>query len=464
MAVGGDAHGGDAAGQGPDERPGVTVVDHGVSEEEQAGDDAGGHRRRQARHGGPPEGVDNQPERPRMVPLRQAEDDGVGGRSARGSRLMPRAVLRHLSLTDFRSYDRAEITLDGGPVVLFGANGAGKTNLLEAVSYLAPGKGLRGASAAEVGRRSPSETSGRPWAVSASIHGEDGALQVGTGTEGGSRRVVRIEGAPAPPARLSEVVRLVWLTPQQDRLFMEGGTERRRFVDRLTFAAEPAHAGAAAAYEKALRERMRLLTDGPRDPAWLDALEARLGEAGAAVILARTRTVQALQAEIETRAERPFPLADIRLSGEFGAAGPGASWDELAAGVAQAMRRSRERDAIAGRALAGPHRSDLLVVHRLKNRPAAESSTGEQKALILNIVLAQAARLARDGSAPNPVILLDEVAAHLDAGRRAALFEEILALELQAFLTGTDRSLFEGLSGRAQFTHVDSGRLQMAGD
>lgn len=377
---------------------------------------------------------------------------------------MPRAVLRHLSLTDFRSYDRAELSLAGGPVVLFGANGAGKTNLLEAVSYLAPGKGLRGASAADVGRRLPEERAGRAWAVSTEIDADDGPIRVGTGTEGAARRVVRIDGAPAPPARLSEVVRLVWLTPQQDRLFLEGGTERRRFLDRLTFAAEPAHAAAAAAYEKAGRERMRLLTDGPRDPAWLDALEARLGEAGAAVMLARTRTLKALQAEIEGRAARPFPQADLQLSGEFGEAAEDASWDKLAAGIAEAMRRSRERDAIAGRALSGPHRSDLLVVHRLKNRPAAESSTGEQKALILNIVLAQAARLARDASAPNPVILLDEVAAHLDAGRRAALFEEILALGLQAFLTGTDRSLFEGLSGRAQFIEVDAGRLQITGD
>jgi DNA replication and repair protein RecF len=260
------------------------------------------------------------------------------------------------------------------------------------------------------------------------------------------------------------VVRLVWLTPQQDRLFLEGGTERRRFLDRLTFAAEPAHAGAAAAYEKAGRERMRLLTDGPRDPAWLQALEARLGEAGAAVAIARTRTLRALQAEIDGRAERPFPQADLRLSGEFGEIEEGEPYDALAGRIAEALRRSRERDGIAGRALSGPHRTDLLVTHRLKNRPAAESSTGEQKALILNIVLAQAARLARDAQAPNPVILLDEVAAHLDAGRRTALFEEILALRLQAFLTGTDRSLFEGLSGRAQFIEVDAGRLLVTGE
>jgi DNA replication and repair protein RecF len=376
---------------------------------------------------------------------------------------MPRAVLRRLSLTDFRSYERAELALEGGPVVLFGANGAGKTNLLEAVSYLAPGKGLRGASAAEVGRRLPHEAQGRAWAVATVLETDGGELRLGTGTEGASRRVVRVDGEPLAPARLSEYLRLVWMTPQQDRLFLEGGTERRRFFDRLTFATEPAHASAAAAYEKALRERMRLLTDGPRDPAWLDALEARLGEAGAAVVLARTRTLQALQGEIDRRTNRPFPLADVALSGEFGTADEAIAFDDLAGRIAEAMKRSRERDAIAGRALAGPHRSDLQVVHRLKNRPAAESSTGEQKALILNIVLAQAARLARDESAPNPIVLLDEVAAHLDAGRRAALFDEILALGLQAFLTGTDAQLFEGLHGRAQSIEVDAGRLRTEG-
>jgi DNA replication and repair protein RecF len=299
--------------------------------------------------------------------------------------------------------------------------------------------------------------------VATLLETDDGEVRLGTGTEGAARRVVRVEGEPLAPARLSEYLRLVWLTPQQDRLFLEGGTERRRFFDRLTFAAEPGHAGAVAAYEKGLRERMRLLTDGPRDPAWLDALEARLGEAGAAMMLARTRTLRALQAEIESRADRPFPQADIDLSSEFGTADEDADFDALAGRIAEAMRRSRERDGIAGRGLSGPHRSDLAVVHRSKNRPAAESSTGEQKALILNIVLAQAARLARDESAPNPIVLLDEVAAHLDAGRRAALFDEILDLRLQAFLTGTDAELFEGLRGRAQSVEVDAGRLLSTG-
>jgi DNA replication and repair protein RecF len=374
-----------------------------------------------------------------------------------------RAILRRLGLTDFRSYERAELAMEGGPVVLYGANGAGKTNLLEAVSFLAPGKGVRGATAADVGRRLPGERTGRPWAVSTVLDTGDGEIRLGTGTEGASRRVVRVEGEPLPPARLSEYVRLVWLTPQQDRLFLEGGTERRRFLDRLTFAAEPAHAGAAAAYEKALRERMRLLTDGPRDPAWLDALETRLGEAGAAIVLARTRTLLALRSEIDAREGRPFPQADLALTGEFGAAPEDAEFDALAARIREVMARSRERDAIAGRALSGPHRADLEVIHREKRRPAAESSTGEQKALILNIVLAQAARLSRDLSAPNPIVLLDEVAAHLDASRRDALFDEILALRLQAFLTGTDAALFEGLKGRALRVAVSHGSFAAEG-
>jgi DNA replication and repair protein RecF len=350
---------------------------------------------------------------------------------------MAKAFLASLSLTDFRSYRSAALTLDGGPVVLFGANGAGKTNLLEAVSYLSPGRGLRSATATEVGRRAPGERSGRAWSVSALVTDPEGETRIGTGVEpGGARRIVRIDGEPAAPARLAEQLRLVWLTPQQDRLFLEGGTERRRFLDRLTFADRPVHAVHAAAYERAMRERLRLLTAGPADPAWLDALEVQAGEAGAELARGRAETVRALQAEIDGRADRPFPLARISLSGDWGV-------DAEPTAVTQALRRSRERDAAAGRSLAGPGRTDLMVIHAEKDRPAAECSTGEQKALILNLILAQASRLSRAESAPTPILLLDEVAAHLDAQRRAALAQEIAALGLQAFLTGTDRSLFE---------------------
>jgi DNA replication and repair protein RecF len=370
---------------------------------------------------------------------------------------MARTVLRRLGLRDFRSYDDAVLVLDGRPVALCGANGAGKTNLLEAVSYLAPGKGLRGASVGELGRRLPGEALGRPWSVAARLDAPDGELQVGTGVEqpGAARRVVRMEGETVAPGRLADAVRLVWLTPAQDRLFLEGGTERRRFLDRLAFAAEPAHATAAQAYERAMRERMRLLTDGGADPVWLQALEARLGEEGVRLAAGRARTLDALQGEIDGRTDRPFPQAELDLSGDW--ARPS---EADAPNLAEALARARPRDAAAGRALTGPHRTDLLVRHREKDRPAAECSTGEQKALILNLVLAQAARLSRAESAPNPILLLDEVAAHLDVQRRGALFEEITALGLQAFLTGTDRALFEHRPGWAQRVFVDHSQFR----
>ncbi|HEY0052700.1 MAG TPA: DNA replication/repair protein RecF [Caulobacteraceae bacterium] len=385
---------------------------------------------------------------------------------------MTASALASITLTDVRSYPHAALALAPGPVVLFGPNGAGKTNLVEAVSLLTPGRGLRGAAVAEIGRREPGETAGRPWAVSAEVLGADGEpVRVGTGVQGAgaARRVVRIEGETVAPGRLLEHLRLIWLTPQQDRLFAEARAERLKFFDRLVFADAPSHAGAVSAYEKALRERLRLLTDGPADPMWLDALEARLGEAGAAMVLARAVTLERLQAAIDARADRPFPRGVLALAGA-----PEAGREEagIAADIALGMARARQRDAAAGRSLYGPHRTDFAVVHREKNRPAAEGSTGEQKALVLNLVLAQASRLSTPGtgeeklanSAPNPILLLDEAAAHLDANRRAALFEEISALGLQAFLTGTDETLFSDLKGRRQAIRVDAGTLTVMDD
>lgn len=378
---------------------------------------------------------------------------------------MTASALTRISLTDFRSYARAELALDGRPVWLAGPNGAGKTNLLEAVSFLIPGRGLRGSSLAEVGRRMPGEATGRAWAVAVTVRADDGETRLGTGVEtaGAARRAVRLEGETVPPGRLAEHSRQVWLTPAQDRLFLEGASERRKFFDRLVFAAEPIHAAHVQAYEKALRERMRLLNDGGADAAWLDALEARLAQAGALMAQARTRTLAALSAEIDTRGERPFPQARLSLSGEWEQmAQAGAATAEIEAKLARTLASVRDRDAAAGRALSGPHRGDLGVVHVEKDRAAAECSTGEQKALILNLVLAQAARLARATEAPAPILLLDEVAAHLDARRRAALFDEIEALGLQAFLTGTDEMLFEGLAGRSQGFRVDAAGVTAA--
>jgi DNA replication and repair protein RecF len=376
---------------------------------------------------------------------------------------MASAALLSLTLTDFRSYERARLETEGRSVYLFGANGAGKTNLLEAISLLTPGKGLRGASMAEVGRRLPGEASGRAWAVAAEVESGpsglegDAPIRIGTGVEhgGAPRRTVRLEGETVPPGRLADHVRPIWLTPAQDRLFLEAASERRRFFDRLVFAGEPSHAANANAYDKAQRERMRLLTDAsesgvPADATWLNALEARLAESGALMAQARARTLGDLQAEIDGRGDRPFPQARLTLSGEWEKlALAGAPFAEIEQKLASALAAARPRDGAAGRALTGPHRGDLAIFHVEKDRPAAECSTGEQKALILNLVLAQAARLSRAESAPNPIILLDEVAAHLDLTRRAALADELTALKLQAFLTGTDESLFDHLKGRA---------------
>jgi DNA replication and repair protein RecF len=371
---------------------------------------------------------------------------------------MASAAINHLTLTDFRSYTHARLETGGRSVYLFGANGAGKTNLLEAISLLSPGKGLRGSSLAEVGRRLPGETTGRAWAVAAQVEsGDDEPVQLGAGVEvgGATRRIVRVDGETVPPGRLTDHIRPIWLTPAQDRLFLEAASERRRFFDRLVFAGEPSHASHANAYDKAQRERMRLLTDAyesgaPADAAWLMALEARLAESGALMAQARARTLLALQAEIDSRGDRPFPQARLSLTGEWEKlALDGVDFADIELRLATALAAARPRDGAAGRALTGPHRGDLAILHVEKDRPAAECSTGEQKALILNLVLAQAARLSRAESAPNPIVLLDEVAAHLDLTRRAALADEITALKLQAFLTGTDESLFDHLKGRA---------------
>ena len=381
---------------------------------------------------------------------------------------MSASKLLSLTLTDFRSYERTELETGGGSVFLFGPNGAGKTNLLEAISLLSPGRGLRGSLIAELGRRAPGEAMGRSWSVSALVRTGEQDARIGTGVEtaGAARRIVRIESETVPPGRLADYLRPIWLTPAQDRLFLDGASERRRFFDRLVFAAEPAHAAHATAYERALRERSRLLAEPGPDPAWLAALEVQMAESGALMAVARARTLEALQAEVDARAERPFPQAGLSLTGEWEtlAATAGVQAAEIQARLASALERARERDAAAGRALTGPHRGDLAVIHRDKDRPAAECSTGEQKALILNLVLAQAARLSRAESPPNPILLLDEAAAHLDARRRAGLFDEIEALGLQAFLTGVDEQLFDDLKGRARGVRVDAGQLTILGD
>ena len=385
-------------------------------------------------------------------------------------------LITTLTLTDFRSYASATLPIAAGAVVLHGPNGAGKTNLLEALSLFTPGRGLRGATAPEMGRREPGEATGRAWAVAAVLTDGEEETKLGTGVQsaGAARRIVRIDGETAQPGRLLDHLRPVWATPEQDRLFSDARAARLKFFDRLVFAADPAHAASVSAYEKALRERLRLLTEGAEgraaDPLWLDALELRLGEAGAEAAVARAAALTTLQAAIDARNDRPFPQADLGLTGEAEVmAAAGSDSDSIAAALREGLARSRARDAAAGRSLFGPHRSDLTALHRAKNRPAAEGSSGEQKALVLNLILAQITRLAEpfvtpeaakplSGGAP-PVLLLDEAPAHLDTARRAALFDEIDALGLQAFLTGTEADLFAPLRGRAQFVRVEGGGL-----
>lgn len=383
-------------------------------------------------------------------------------------------MITSLTLTDFRSYAAAALPIAAGAVVLHGPNGAGKTNLLEALSLFTPGRGLRGATAPEMGRREPGEATGRAWAVAAVLTKGDDETKLGTGVQspGAARRIVRIDGETAQPGRLLDHLRPVWATPEQDRLFSDARAARLKFFDRLVFAADPAHAAAVSVYEKALRERLRLLTEATEgraaDPLWLDALELRLGEAGAEAAMARAAALTTLQAAIDARNDRPFPQADLGLTGEAEAmAAAGAGGQAIAAALREGLARSRARDAAAGRSLYGPHRSDLTAFHRAKNRPAAEGSSGEQKALVLNLILAQITRLTTGLAAPKadgplsgtapPVLLLDEAPAHLDTARRAALFDEIETLGLQAFLTGTEAELFEPLRGRAQFVRVEGG-------
>lgn len=367
-----------------------------------------------------------------------------------------------LTLTGFRSYEAASLAAEGRSVYLYGANGAGKTNLLEAISLLSPGRGLRGAPLAELGRTPPGAGSPLPWAVAAEIAGEAGPVPIGTGVEspGASRRKVRISGQDAAAGDLARHLRPIWLTPAQDRLFLEGASERRRFFDRLVFAARAAHAADVLAYERALRERSRLLAHGGADPDWLAALEAGMAAAGARMAVARAGALTDLDAEIAARGGGPFPAAALALTGEWERrAGQGAPPEALEADLGAALAASRTADAAAGRALVGPHRGDLAARDAATGRPADRCSTGEQKALLLGVILAQARRLSRANDGPNPILLFDEVAAHLDRDRRAALFDEMEALSLQAFLTGTDEALFEPLRGRALGVRVEASRL-----
>jgi len=339
-------------------------------------------------------------------------------------------VIDRLRLTDFRNH--AELQLEPGPgfAVLTGPNGAGKTNVLEAVSLLAPGRGLRAAALPDVARRDG------PGGFAAAARLADGTeIGVGALAAAPERRAVRVNGAAATAASLAERLAVLWLTPATDRLFVEGAGERRRFLDRLVMALTPAHGRHAQRYEAAMRQRNRLLSDDAvPDADWLEALEARMAEHGAALHRERAEAVVALAARLADEAG-PFPSAGLELDG----------WVGDACELARSLRAGRARDAAAGRTLIGPHRADLLVTHLEKGSPARLASTGEQKALLIGLVLAHADLVAERAGTP-PVLLLDEVAAHLDPGRRAALFDR-LAGRGQVWMTGTEDALFQGLGG-----------------
>src|SRR6516165_2091388 len=373
-----------------------------------------------------------------------------------------RVGVTRLVLTDFRNYREARLTIGTEPVVLTGPNGAGKTNLLEALSLLAPGRGLRGAKLTEIDRRPEpgGDHCDSGWAVAAVVATRGGALRIGTGRDRtvSERRIVRINGEPVRgQAALGERLGVVWLTPPMDRLFLEGPSGRRRFLDRLVLGLDPAHASRVATYEQALRERSRLLRDGPTDPAWLAALEEVMAEQGIAVAAARRAAVQRLDRAC-AKADGPFPRARMRLIGTV------EDWLEsmpaLAAEtkLASTLAANRQSDARAGGALIGPHRSDLSVSLAEKGIAAELASTGEQKALLISILLAHT-RLQQAVRGEPPLLLLDEIAAHLDPSRRAALFDALIRLDSQAWLTGTDAALFAPLRCQAQFLSVHDGNV-----
>ncbi len=356
-----------------------------------------------------------------------------------------------LTLSHFRSHKRAELALGPEPIALFGANGAGKTNILEAISLLSPGRGLRRAAPEEIARAP--EALG--WKITASLESLGQNHEIETWVEPGQSRQTRIDGKAAPQTALGRLARILWLVPAMDRLWLDAASERRRFLDRMAMSFEPSHADATLAYEKAMRERNRLLKDQIRDASWYGGLEAQMAEHGAAIHANRALTLARIAAAQEGAATA-FPQATLALEE---AAKDLTSSD----GLAEAFAQNRPRDLAAGRTLLGPHRTELQAIYAAKNTAARLCSTGEQKALLVSLILANARALAEDlGTAP--ILLLDEVAAHLDADRRASLYDEIISLGAQAWMTGTGPELFTDLGARARHIEVreTTGQSQLA--
>ncbi|SLN45147.1 DNA replication and repair protein RecF [Roseovarius litorisediminis] len=355
---------------------------------------------------------------------------------------MPGLYLSALTLSHFRSHKSARLELDARPVAIHGSNGAGKTNILEAVSLFSPGRGLRRAAAQEMARRP--ETLG--WKIIGILQSLHRTHEIEIWSDEGAARQTRIDGKAAAQVALGRIARVLWLIPSMDRLWIEGAEGRRRFLDRMTMSFTPSHAEAALAYEKAMRERNRLLKDQVRDAHWYIALERQMAQTGAEIHTNRQAALAQLQAA-QSEAETAFPTAELELIVSEG------EMPDTESDLRDALSESRFRDLAAGRSLVGPHRADLYGVYAAKGVPARDCSTGEQKALLVSLILANARALARDFGAP-PILLLDEVAAHLDASRRAALYDEICALGAQAWMTGTGAELFTELGDRAQHIEV----------
>ncbi|MDF1793544.1 MAG: DNA replication/repair protein RecF [Thalassobaculaceae bacterium] len=381
-----------------------------------------------------------------------------GAASTAGAPL--RLAVRKLSLTRFRNHAATSLEVDRPVAVLTGANGSGKTNLLEAVSFLSPGRGMRRAKLSEIDRIGVGEAYGGPWTVSAEIDGKLGETRIGTGRDAaaeGERRLVRIDGAPArSQSALGDYLTISWLTPAMDRLFAESASGRRRFLDRLVYAFDGEHAGRVSRYEHTWRERNRLIKDGSREAAWYAALEETLAETGVAIAAARAALVARLN-RVCAATREPFPAAELALDGEID------RWliGTPALEVEDRLRATLGAARFGAQEAEGPHRTDLAVTHVAKAMPAAQCSTGEQKALLVGIILAHARLQAIDEHAA-PILLLDEVAAHLDDRRRAALFDAVFDLGGQAWLTGTDLSTFAPIADRACLFDVADGRVRPA--
>jgi DNA replication and repair protein RecF len=374
------------------------------------------------------------------------------------------ARIRRLTLTNFRSYHGAALTVSDGPVVLVGPNGAGKTNLLEALSFLAPGRGLRRATLDEVAF---GEGDGS-WAVSAEVEGSLGLVMLGTGIEptaseeSASTRKCRIDREPvASAAAFADHLRVVWLVPAMDGLFDGPGAERRRFIDRLVLAVDAGHGSRVNALERSLRSRNRLLENPAPDPHWLDASEHETAELAVAVAAARAETVRRLSAALaaDRGSHAAFPSAEIALEGWMETLVLTHPAIEVEDRYRAVLKENRGRDAAAGRTLDGPHLTDLAVVYAPKGIAARDASTGEQKALLIGLVLAHAGLVA-DMTGMAPVILLDEVVAHLDPGRRAALYAELDRLGAQIWMTGADPAAFAEIAARAEVFAVAPGRVE----